>query len=178
MQQITNDRYVWAAIILNLNDEYAPDIPPYVDINNIGVFELKRHVFRALRAHGNWSITAAPKVSHETLITLHNPNNELGWFNHPCYGRPVTERFVYIVPGGEYLMVGWPIGALQCYRIGTSECIWNLWPLNSGSTTPGSELITESFCPDRCVSQDANELRVLVVGRRLNQETGIIERYV
>lgn len=136
----------------NLSDEYAPDLPPHVDIDQLSGPEIKNLVVHAVRACDNWS-KEYPEAYREAILRIKNPKGEPD-------SRQLSVIDILLVPGGEYVMVRWFRGSLQCYHVPTSECVWELPPRPDGEEIP--ELKPQTFSASLVATEGSKQLMVLV----------------
>lgn len=140
------------ACLRNLSNEYVPDLPPHVDIDQLSGPEIKNVVVRAVRAYDSWN-KEYPEANREAVLKVKNPEREMD-------PRQVLIIDILLVPGGEYVMVRWFRGALQCYHVPTGECVWNLPPRPAGEEIP--ELKPQVFSADLIATEGSKQLMVLV----------------
>ncbi|KDQ17733.1 hypothetical protein BOTBODRAFT_172162 [Botryobasidium botryosum FD-172 SS1] len=169
--EIVANRGLWYAHLKRLGDEYAPEIPPHVDVDALQGPGLKGVVTRALRAHANWGGESAPKAVRQTTVVLHNPDGAMGNLRHGNSGH-----IVHLVPGGEYLMVGWSKGFLQCYHVLSKECIWTFPDPASRTSIPDFSL--KAFGVDLTVEEGETKLMVAITGQLQPKENScVLELY-
>lgn len=141
------------AYLRGLSEEYAPDLPPHVDLGRLSGPEIKNIIIRAVRACHNWS-NEYPKASREATLWVKNPGGKMGHLRE-------EKGHIVLVPGGEYVMVHWSRGFLQCYHVPTSECIWEISQILVEEEVIG--LRPKVFGVDLVVSEGSQQLMVLVV---------------
>lgn len=122
MKAVIASRHLWLSILQALDYTNAPNLPPQVKVRFMNSSEIREIVVKAISANRNWTSKMGPRCTRAIDVTLAKPEVAA----HNDVPRWVTST--KLLPGGQYLLVLWREGPLQCYRVEGSVCIWSFSP--------------------------------------------------
>lgn len=106
-------RHLWLVQLQNLDQAYAPDLPPHIKVDTLSYHDLRTLVVNAVRSYESLSRGMAHYVQRASVV----PGIQ-GY----RFGEILTPK---LSPGGQYLFIQWTENTLQIFDLYDNDaCVW------------------------------------------------------
>ena len=138
LYELANSRLVWLKCLQSLGPYEPPNIPKHVPLSSLTTKNLRSAAVAARRQTRRWESDSSPTLAREIVISLENANPG------EVLGEPVEFGLqLHLLPGGDYLLVFWPAGYLQCWSVHEREWLWVYPGFPEGASEDRPKLLWE-----------------------------------